>query len=148
MVYMADSGIGETFEHTLAGRLMVFKRTQRTQILVLERYSTVLQGQIEAALAADDQDTVIKLINKLNEATWSAVESRFTSEDDLDFARMKIINGELEEKHLMQILSNGYVRQEPDDDADPAPPVKKAAKKAVKKAAAAKKTANPRRASR
>lgn len=143
MVSMADKGNGDTFEHVLAGRTMVFKKTSGTQMLVLQRYANVLKEQIDAAAEADDADKITELVGKLNNITWETVESRFTDPADLEWVQTKVVTGVLGEADLLAILTNGYKRPvEPDDDADPAP-----AKKATKKAPA-KKTANPRRASR
>lgn len=142
MVGMADKGNGDTFEHVLAGRTMVFRKTSGTQMLVLQRYANVLKEQIDAAVETDDAAKIAELVGKLNNITWETVESRFTDPADLEWVQTKVVTGVLGEADLLAILTNGYKRPaEPDDDADPAP-----AKKAVKKAV--KKTANPRRASR
>jgi hypothetical protein len=145
---MADKGNEDTFEHELAGRTMVFKKTSGTQMLVLQRYANVLKEKFEAAAEAGDEVEVTKLAKKLENITWETVESRFTSEEDLDWVQMKVVTGVLAEADLLAILTNGYKRPvEPDDDADPAP--KKAAKKVARKATTpAQKAANQRRATR
>src|SRR5688572_25409024 len=132
IVSMADKGNEDTFEHVLAGRTMVFKKTSGTQMLVLQRYANVLKEQIDKAAEAGDDEAITKLVGKLNNITWETVESRFTSPEDLEWVQMKVVTGVLGEADLLAILTNGYKRPtEPDDDADPAP--KRAAKKAVKK---------------
>ena len=143
MVGMADEGNVDTFEHALSGRTMTFKKTSGSQLTMMRRYIQVLQRQTVDAEQAGDGDKVSKLVNQMHEVMWTAVESRFTSDDDLEFARMEVICGNLQETDLFAILSNGAVQSVPDDDAEPAAPkrVRKAAKKATR-------TANPRRATR
>jgi cation transport regulator ChaB len=141
---MADEGNVDTFEHTLSGRLMTFKKTSGGQLTMMRRYIQMLQLQMAAAEKANDAEKVGELVAKMHEVAWTAVESRFTSEDDLEFVRMEIIVGKLEETDLFAILSNGAFQSTLDDDAEPVTP-KRAVKKATKKAT---RTANPRRASR
>jgi hypothetical protein len=138
---MADEGNAGTFEYTLSGRAMTFLKTQPGQLGMMRRYVDVLQNVMAKATAANDAAAADAAVNKIHEVAWTAVESRFTSEADLDFVRMEVICGRITEPELFAILSNGASSAAPDDDADPVP-----AKKAVRKAA--KKTANPRRAAR
>ena len=111
---------------------------------MMRRYVQMLQMQMGVAEKANDAEKIGELVAKMHEVAWTAVESRFTSEDDLEFVRMEIIIGKLEETDLFAILSNGVSTSTPDDDAEPAVP-KRAVKKAAKKAT---RTANPRRAAR
>lgn len=144
IVNMAELGNQDTFEYELAGRLMVFKKTTQVQMLVLQRYANQLKEKIDVAAAAEDAETMVDLVGKLNNITWETVESRFTNPEDLAFVQTKIVTGVLDESDLLMILTNGYKRPvEPDDDADPKPVRKKAA---VKKATPAqqRKAANGR----
>ena len=84
---MDDMADEETFEHELAGRMMVFKKTSTTQMLVLQRYAQHLKEQMDVAVEAKDEVALAALVTKLNNITWEAVESRFTDPDDLDFVQ-------------------------------------------------------------
>lgn len=147
MVSMEDKGNVGTFEYELAGRMIVFKKTTHTQMIVLQRYATVIKEQIDAAAQAEDSDKMTELVGKLNNITWETVESRFTNPEDLAFVQTKIVTGVLDEADLLMVLTNGYKKPaEPDDDADPKPVRKKAA---VKKATPAQqRKATNRRAAR
>jgi hypothetical protein len=140
MVGMADEVSADTFEYTLAGREMVFKKTERSQLMMLQRIVRRIEQQMHGV--ADKPEQVSALATQLSDVAFEAVESRFTDPADLHFVTTHILRGVIVEDDLWAILSNGRKANEaPDDDADPAP-AKKAAKKATKKAA------SPRRGAR
>jgi ribosomal protein L12E/L44/L45/RPP1/RPP2 len=147
---MADEGNVDTFEHIVGGRTMAFNKISKSQIIMLQRYVNGLQDKANTALQAEDVDAMLKYATKMNEATWSTIESQFTNPDDLEWVQLQIIAGHLDEKDLLPLLSNGHkVAQAPEDDADPAPAKKKPGRKApAAKKAAPRKTANPTRATR
>lgn len=137
---MADKGSEDTFVHTLAGREMVFEKTQPGQLIMMRRYVAELQVRLAAAERDSNDDERVKVLTQIHEVAWTAVESRFTSVDDLDFARMSIITGKLTAPELFVILSNGETTAVPaEDDADPVRMKQRTvagnAKKAAKKAA-------------
>jgi len=142
MVHMADQGNADTFEHIVEGRTMVFKKIAKSQIIMLQRYVSGLQEKAAKALADEDVDSMLKFAGKMNEATWTTIESQFTNPEDLEWVQLEIIAGRLDEKDLLPLLSNGHkVPDAPPDDADPVaikrPGRKAPAKKAAKKAAPA-----------
>jgi|SRR5687767_9858085 len=146
---MADEGAVATFEYTVGGRLLTFKKITIPQITMLKRYVESLKLKSAAAIEAEDITTVMALTRKMNEATWTTVESQFTSPEDLEWVQLEIIAGRLQEEDLMPLLSNGTLQTAPpDDDADPTPAKRPGRKAPAKKAAPAKKTANPSRAKR
>lgn len=146
---MDDMADEETFEHELAGRMMVFKKTSPTQMLALQRYAQQLKDKIDVAVEAEDEMELVKLVGTLNSITWETVESRFTDPDDLTFVQLKVATGILNEADLLTILTNGYKRPpEPDDDADPKPAGKKPVKKAAKATPAQRRKAANGRATR
>lgn len=141
---MADEVSADTFEHTLAGRKMVFKKTERSQLMMLQRIVRRIEQQMHGV--ADKPEQVSALATQLSDVAFEAVESRFTDPADLEFVTRHVLRGVIVEDDLWAILSNGRKANEaPDDDADPAP-AKKVAKAAAKKTA--KKAASPRRGAR
>jgi len=136
---MADEGSVETFEYAVKGRLCVFKQISKSQIIMLKRYIESLQLKSVAAQNEEDLGSLIALAAKMNEATWTTIESQFTDPADLEWVQLEIIAGRLEEQDLLPLLSNGHKHNDIPDDADPAPakrpgrkvPAKKAAKKAA-----------------
>lgn len=143
---MADEGSAGTFEYTIKDRLCVFKRISKSQIIMLQRYIQSLQQKSAVAQGAEDLDALIKLAAKMNEATWTTIESQFTNPDDLEWVQLEIIAGRMQEEDLLPLLSNGHKRTETEDDADPAPAKRPGRKAPARKPAA--KTANPSRAKR
>lgn len=141
---MADQGTSDTFVKVLAGRPVTFKVMGKGQLLMLMRYSSTLQKQMAQAAEADDGAQVDRLLNKLNEAVWTAVESLFVNPEDIDFVQMAIIGGTVQDEELMTVFAGGKNTREPADDEDPPAPKKRAAKKAAPAVA----KANPRRAKR
>jgi hypothetical protein len=133
---MADKGSADTFEYELAGRMMVLRKTTRSQLMMLQRMLGQLQDQMHRA--ADDPETVGALLSQLNDIAFEAAESRFTNPLDLAHVQREVLRGNVEESDIYAILSNGNKAvAPPDDDADPVP-AKRARKAAVKKAAAKK----------
>jgi ribosomal protein L12E/L44/L45/RPP1/RPP2 len=115
---------------------------------MLKRYIESLQLKSATAQKEEDLDSLIKLAGKMNEATWTTIESQFTDPQDLEWVQLEIIAGRLEEQDLLPLLSNGHKAADtPDDDADPAP-AKRSGRKAPAAKKAAKKTAPARRATR
>lgn len=135
---MADEGSEGTFEYTVGGRLLTFKMVQRGQIIMLNRYVESLRRTAAQLKEAEDLDGMIKIGNKINDATWTTVESQFTNPEDLEWVQMEIIAGRVDERDLLPLLSNGVKRIEPDDDAEPVA-IKRPGRKAPAKKAAAKK---------
>lgn len=135
---MTDEDNTGTFTYVLAGREMVFKKTGRGQLLMLQRVAEILQKQLNAASDAGDAEKLAGLMRQLDDATWTAIESRFTTSSDLSFVQTQIIAGNIVETDLYPILANGKVSTPPVDDADPKLVVakKKTASKAVKAKAA------------
>jgi hypothetical protein len=130
---MADKVSGDTFEYELAGRVMVFRKTTRAQLMMLQRMLGQLQEQMRQA--ADDPEAVGALLSKLNDIAFEAAESRFTDPSDLDHVRLEVLRGNVEESDIYAILSNGgKVAQPAADDADPTP-TKRVRKAPAKKAA-------------
>lgn len=141
---MADEGGAETFEYTLGGRVMTFKKIHHGQVVMLERYWESMNAKADIARDGGNLDEAVRLLKKASGAFWRIVESQFLSQDDLEFAQEEILLGRLTEADLGPIISNGETRTvPPQDDADPAPakragrkaPAKKAAKKASPRAA-------------
>lgn len=103
---------------------------------MLERLGRSLMAQMEN-LGPQELDKVRELGARLSDIAFEVAESRFTSPEDLEFARMEVLRGNITEVEIFRILANGVPRtEEPDDDADPVPakrvkkaPVKAAAKK-------------------
>jgi hypothetical protein len=144
---MADEGGVDTFEHLVGDRMMVFKKISKSQIIMLQRYVNGLQDKAAQALKDEDVDAMLQYAGKMNQATWSTIESQFTNPDDLEWVQLEIIAGRLDERDLLPLLSNGHkATQTPEDDADPVvakrPGRKAPAKKAAKKAAPARRAAN------
>jgi hypothetical protein len=129
---MADKGSADTFEYELAGRMMVFRKTTRAQLMMLQRMLGQLQDQMNRA--ADDPETVGALLSQLNDIAFEAAESRFTNPLDLAHVQKEVLRGNVEETDIYAILSNGTKTVTvPDDDADPVP-AKRVRKAAAKKA--------------
>lgn len=141
---MADEGTEDTFVKILNGRSIRFKHMGKGQLLMLNRYARGLMQQIDEAVATGDGAKADDALNRLNDATWTAVESLFVDKDDIPFVQMGIIGGTIADTELMTVFSGGKDNTPPADDADPPAPKSRVAKKA----AAAKKTANPGRARR
>ena len=143
---MADKGNEDTFEYAIAGRTMVFRKTSRAQLMMLERMGRQIMAQMNA-LGPDRLDEVRLLGAKINDIAFETAESRFTDPADLEFVRTEVLRGNVEEEEIFAILANGVRRAkvEENDDADPAP-AKRAAKKATK--AVAKKAPAGRRGAR
>lgn len=141
LVDMADEGNPDTFEYTVKGRECVFKKISKSQIIMLKRYIESLQLKSVKAQTEEDLESLVQLAAKMNEATWTTIESQFTDPQDLEWVQLEIIAGRMKEEDLLPLLSNGHKNVTPDDDADPVPakrPGRKApAKKAAKKAAPA-----------
>lgn len=135
---MADKGNEDTFEYTIAGRNITFRKTSRAQLMMLQRMTKQLHQQMLAV--ADNPEHVGELITELNDMAFEAAESRFIDPTDLVFVRTEILRGNVQEADVFAILSNGNRQAfEPDDDTDPAP-----AKRTTKKAAAKKAPASRR----
>lgn len=142
---MADKGSEDTFEHIIAGRVILFRKTSKAQLLMLERMSRALVAQMNA-LGPEQADEARELLGKLNDIAFETAESRFIDPADLAFVRTEVLRGNVEEEDVFAILSNGNRRAPAaDDDTDPAP-AKRAKKTATK--ATAKKTPAPRRVTR
>lgn len=143
---MAEQGNADTFEYTLAGRTMVFHKTTRTQLIMIQRMMLRIHSQL-VDTPQDDDAKLSELMTQMLDMTMEAAESRFTDPLDLMFVEKEILRGNIDENDIMGILANG---QRPggqrDDDADPPPP-KRAAKAAGRKTPA-KKAANSTTASR
>lgn len=133
---MADEGSADTFEYVINGRTMVFNKMHKGKIGMLERHIESLQRRSQVAQDAEDVEALIKLAKKMNDATWTTVESQFTDPEDLDWVQVEIIAGRLDEGDLLPLLSNGRKIVIPDDDADPAPAAKRPGRKAPAKKAA------------
>lgn len=131
---MADEGNKDTFEYTIAGRTMVFHKTGRAQLMMLQRMVRQIQQRMLAV--NDDPEKVGELLSELNDMAFEAAESRFTDPLDLQFVRTEVLRGNVEESEIFAILSNGVKRAMADDDADPVP-VKRTKKAAVPKKAPA-----------
>ncbi len=131
---MADKGSDDTFEYPINGRVLTMRKISRSQLEMLQRYIDSLQGRTLAALEAEDAKELSALAKKINDATWTTIESQFLISDDLEWVQMEVLAGRIKEPDLLPLLSNGIKRHVVEDDADPAPA--KPAKKAVKKAAA------------
>jgi len=144
---MADEGNVDTFEYTIKGRVCVFRKISKSQIIMLRRYIESLQLKSVTAQKEEDLDSLIKLAGKMNEATWTTIESQFTNPDDLEWVQMEIIAGRMVEQDLLPLLSNGHKAADTPDDADPAP-AKRPGRKAPAAKKAAKKAAPARRATR
>ncbi len=129
---MADEGNADTFEYTIAGRVMVLRKTSRAQLLMLERMGRQVMAQMQA-LKPDQLDEIRELGAKLNDMAFETAESRFIDPADLSFVRTEVLRGNVEEEDIYAILSNGVRRSTPPvpDDADPVP-AKRTAKKATK----------------
>lgn len=140
---MADEGTSDTFEKMLGGRLITFRRLGKAQLLMLTRYVAVAQEELNKAIEAEDGAAVDALLNKMNNATWSAVESLFINKDDIEHVQMGIISGTISDTDVLGVLSGKDDTPAPADDEDPPAP-----KKRAKKAAPAVAKANPRRAKR
>jgi hypothetical protein len=138
---MADEGNAGTFEYTVKGRACTFKQVSKSQIIMLRRYIESLQRKSVAAETEEDIGELITLAEKMNEATWTTIESQFINPQDLEWVQLEIIAGRLDEQDLLPLLSNGYKRTDTPDDADPV-----AAKRPGRKAPA--KKAAPRQTSR
>lgn len=131
---MADEGSASTFEYTLDGRNMVFKMSEGAQVMMLQRFVDMMQMKMNAAAKAKNDEGFRAAIKAINEAVWTAVESRFTSEEDLLHVQMAVIAGRITEADLLPLFSNGANVATLPDDADPPAPARKApAKKATKK---------------
>jgi hypothetical protein len=129
---MADKGSEDTFEYELAGRVMVFRKTTRAQLMMLQRMLGQLQEQMHRA--ADDPETVGALLSQLNDIAFEAAESRFINPLDLAHVQREVLRGNVEESDIYRILSNGGSAVTPvPDDADPAP-AKRTRKAVAKKA--------------
>ena len=141
---MADEGNADTFEYTLAGRTMTLRKTTRAQLMMMQRVLLNLQKQM--ARGDDGANATVMAMSQMLEMTFEAAESRFLNPLDLEFVRLGIIRGDIDEGDIMGILANGARRTDEPDDAEP--PAPKRAAKAPGKKAPAKKTANPRRVAR
>ena len=142
---MADKGNEDTFEYTIAGRAIVFRKTSRAQLLMLERMGRQIMAQMHA-LGPDELDKVRELGSRINDIAFETAESRFMDPADLEYVRTEVLRGNVEEDEIFAILRNGTRRSEQsDDDAEPAV-TKRAAKKATK--AVAKKAPAGRRGTR
>jgi hypothetical protein len=141
---MADEGNVETFEYTVKGRLCTFRQMSKSRIIMLKRYLESLQLKSAAATQAEDVDALMELASKMNEATWTTIESQFINPEDLEWVQLEIIAGRLDEEDLLPLLSNGYKREEVADDADPAPAKRPGRKAPAKKAAKVAKATTPR----
>lgn len=124
----------ETFEHTLAGRSIVFLKSDPSRLQLLQRVLKQRQGNLNDALAREDTDVAAMLVRDIHDMVWTAIESQFTDPADLLHVQRAILARELEESDLYPVLANGAVAS-PADDADPpaAKPRKKAAPAAAKK---------------
>lgn len=130
---MADEGSEDTFEYELAGRTIVFYKTTRPQLQMLQRLLRRIQTQM--ADVADEPEKLADLLTQLNDLTFEAVESRFVNPLDLMFVEKEIIRGNITEQQLNGILTNGkQTAPELADDLDPPAPKRAAKKAAVKKA--------------
>lgn len=147
---MADEGNAGTFEYTLSGKELTFKKVEPGQLIMLQRYVDGLRAKAAKMLETEDLDGILAIGRKISEATWTHIESQFISDEDLEWIQLEIIAGRIKESDLMPLLSNGIKRSEAEDDAEPVAvkrPGRKApaAKKAAKRAAP---SANPTRAKR
>lgn len=142
---MADKGNEDTFEYTIAGRSIVFRKTSRAQLLMLERMGRQIMAQMQA-LDPEQLNEIRELGAKINDIAFETAESRFIDPADLEFVRTEILRGNVEEDEVFAILANGNRRSvQSDDDADPTP-AKRAPKKTTK--AVAKKAPAGRRGAR
>lgn len=142
---MADEGTRDTFEFFVAGKTRRFNQLKRSQLLMMQRMHQLGVEKLDNLPPDADEKVTQRYIRELSDATWIAIESLFTSEEDLQDVRKAILRGEIEENDLVPLLFGGDIGPAPvADDADPAPkkPRKAAAKKAAPKKAA------PRRAAR
>lgn len=142
---MDDMADNDTFEHTLAGRTMVFLKGDPGQVIMLRRYVGVQQEKLVLAQKTKDAAGIAAVMQNINDAVWTAVESRFTSTEDISFVQLQIIAGKLKDKDLLPLLHNGSGEDTRPDDA---PPVKKTVKKAAKKAAPVQKNSGLNRRAR
>lgn len=142
---MTAEGNADTFVYPLSGRDITFLKTQPQQLTMLRRYTQVQQALMVKAEAAKDERAYIDAATRIHEAAWTAVESRFTDPDDLEFVRLEVIAGKLGEGELFVILSNGVKATVPDDDADPVVAKQRAVKKNAAKNTAAKTTSRAKR---
>lgn len=141
---MADE---DTFELTLAGRPITFRKTVQGQVVALQRVVTRLRGQL-ATLPDGDDEAHNELLTKINTTILDVAESRFTSAEDRDFVEQKMLMGEIDIFDMMDIFRNGAAKPAQIPDDAPAPARKTAAKKATAKKATAKKAANGNRTRR
>lgn len=127
---MADKGTGDTFEKTLAGKVITFKRMQATQLMMLQRYVEQLETQMKAAAAAQDSAAVGELMRTITNTVFAAVESLFVNPDDINHVQIGIITGTVSDNDLYSILGGDAPGAA--DDEDPAP-IKRAPRAAAKK---------------
>src|SRR5687768_15304477 len=126
---MADEGNADTFEYPIGGRTLLFNKVTKAQMIMLNRYVDTQRRKAKEAMDAKDLeamnskdlDIVIAIGKKIDDATWTTIESQFTNPDDLEWVQMQIIAGRISEDDLYPLLSNGIKRVEAEDDADPAP---------------------------
>lgn len=136
---MADE---DTFETTIAGRMMRFRKSSEGQLIALQRVMNRLKLQFNSA-----EDPVVRreAATRLGTTVLDVAESRFTDPADRDWVEERMLLGEIDIPDIMRIFSNGHVVEDP--EPDDAPPKKTAAKRSPK-AASVKKTANAPRTRR
>lgn len=132
---MADQVSSETFEYTIAGRKMTFKHIKRGQLMMVQRLSSLNADRIEELRKAENFDEAMRLSRETNNMVWLAIESLFTSLDDLMHVQSAILRGDIDDTDVTPLLYGGYTDTAPDDAEPQAKPVrKKAAKKPAAKA--------------
>lgn len=133
---MADEDSEDTFEYTIDGKLMVFKKMSPTRLLLVGRMNDVAVRNVKQAEAAKDKEAYVKYTNQIMEIFWSAVEAHFIDPDDLAHVQQAVIAGRIDLKDVAPLLSNGRKAGDEDDDTPPptSKPVRKRAAKAVKSA--------------
>lgn len=120
---------------------MTFKHIKRGQLLMVQRLTSLNADRIEELRQAENFDEASQLSKHTNNMVWTAIESLFTSLDDLFYVQSAILRGDIDDTDVTPLLYGGFADTAPDD----AEVTKKPAKKAAKKPAA---KANPRRAQR
>lgn len=136
---MADE---DTFETTIAGRKMWFKKSSEGQLIALQRVMNRLRVQFQTA---ENPEVRREAATKLGATVLDVAESRFVDQADRDWVEQEMLLGRIDIPEVMKIFSNGNVKEDP--EPDDAPP-KKAAAKRSPKAAPVKKTANAPRTRR
>lgn len=117
----------------MAGREIWFKFPLPGQFSAWKRYRAVLVGKFDEMRAKATKDQTVENLQKLREITEQLdlitielFESLIVHPDDVDFLQLQMITGKVT---MADIHAAMFGRPEPEDDAEPAPKLKKAAAK-------------------